>query len=37
MIMNVEHDVTEDTLQFFQLFTGFAQLAKMDRDVVSEL
>jgi hypothetical protein len=33
MIMNVEHDITEDMLQFFQLFTGFAQLAMRDERV----
>jgi atlastin len=37
MIMNVEHDVTDDMLQFFQLFTGFAQLAMKDESVAEEV
>jgi atlastin len=37
MIMNVAHDVTDDMLQFFQLFTGFAQLAMKDKSVADEV
>jgi atlastin len=37
MIMNVDHGVEDDMLQFFQLFTGFAKLAMEDEGVASEV
>jgi atlastin len=33
MIMNVETSISEDMLQFFQFFTGFAQIAVNDESV----